>query len=71
MDAVIKVYETKDTRFSEVVYDKNDLKGISEEMLTLTNNLTLSDDVARWCEMAKCGDIYYFDGGEVEIMDIK
>lgn len=78
--AIVKKYATndgteenhfEDDGFTDWEYRTNDHYGIYDKMMELTaDDHQISSDAASWCELAGVGEIYEFDVGEIEIMEI-
>ena len=78
--AVVKRYATsegteenhyEDDGFKDWCYKKDNYYDIYFKMMELTNeDHEKSAGAASWCELATEGEIYEFEEGEIEIIDI-
>ena len=69
--AVVKKYEQNGEKFADWHYKPSDREAIYEKILKLLgNNIPLAINISSWAELATEGEIYEFENGEVEILDI-
>ena len=70
--AVVKKYAVNgnDDTFKDWHYKASNHDSIYDKMMELTDGDHMeSANAASWCELASEGEIYEFDGGEIEIVD--
>ena len=69
--AVIKRYEQGEIEFMDWYCKPNNQLEIYEKIMEITNgNHALAANISSWAELATEGEIYEFEEGEVEILDI-